>query len=225
MPGINQHIADTLLIRQDSYDMGGYLKLHGDPSRVIGHWLGEDDIVEPLWNTGTLTKRLLKVRAWGVRTIAVSDFSTWLEMPLIVQLHNVYRTAVVTLDIARAGFKILPAIKLLCLPEYWSLYNGWVPRECPVALIDLHHVGNTDVNWRLLRETSRLYQRDYPRTYPWIWSFTPQYANWWGDNVGPCLWVPTRSYMMNKVIRARHKLFGQGKKRPRPKTATKGASA
>lgn len=206
MPGIKATgLADWYLVRGDKWDFDGYVRGGGDISRCIFQWMSDDDKLETMW--GNPRKRVDWVLEKGITRILSMDFSTWSQLPVVMQLYNVYRSAIVNRDFARAGLQIIPCMKV-GLQDQIHAFNGFWPDEiddCPIA-INAHHMKDHPLTWKMFGYLSDYIAMRWPNRVIWMWTKSQKPVLWWRERIGPCVWVPTRCYFQAKVVNERLKL-------------------
>lgn len=192
-----QGIADWYLIKYSPWDIKKYQELGGDMSRAIIHFLTyDDDTLNPLWfNFKKIAERM---KSLEVQNVVAPDFSLWLDLPTVARLYNLYKSAVVTRDLWRAGFRVLPH-PCFSYPEFHHLEVGWWGK-LNVALIDGNHIhGRMDKRWHLWfwQGIKKFVQSTSVRKI-WFWASAADEASKWKWLVGSqkCIYCPSRIRMV-----------------------------
>lgn len=173
----------------------------GDLTKMIVHHLSYDvGTIDPLWGQDTFWRRVENMRAFGIHTLIAPDFSTWADYPLAVQIHNLYRSAVVSRDLARVDFKVIPNVTW-SVPALTGLSFSIWPKEATVLLVDASHV-NTNrwtSNQELFWAGARKFKEYWPEVVPWLWASSPKVIEKWRLLLGPCVWCPSRVYVLGQL--------------------------
>jgi len=210
MPGIRTDYNLNYLVRCDGWDVKRYFEAGGDPKKCIVHFLCEDNLIEPLWKGHLFLKKVAWLQERGISKVVSPDFSAWKFQPLIYQLYQVYRSAVVSSDFIKAGFSLIPNVGILALDGWLEIWSGWWPDSFPgPILIDAHHQKGIEWGRTQFWKGARWLVSRWPKTPIWLWARTDKVAKEWATKVGPCTWVPTRSYMQDQVVKARKQRQGR----------------
>lgn len=107
----------------------------------------EDWRFEVAWNdTADFTQRLL-TQEWS--GIALPDYSTWTDWPLIVCLHNIYRSRWLGRYWQEAGLSVLPILQTCGASDpLTELCLQSLPKKIPVAAIQCRTNDGTTGYWR-----------------------------------------------------------------------------
>lgn len=200
------------LVLMHGGDLNRYKQKGGDAKRLIIHHLTYDaGVINPLWGKQSFIRRVEKIKQFGCDVVVAADFSSWADMPLPVQIHNTYRTAVVAKDFVLAGFKVIPVM-------YWShprladfqiLSYG---EELPLVIVDMMHVGTkgASVNTELFWFGAERFCKLQSKAKVWLWSHSKRYVKQWNARIGRGLWVQSRVKMLNclKKLKGRVKRNG-----------------
>nr|DAI41809.1 MAG TPA: protein of unknown function (DUF4417) [Caudoviricetes sp.] len=108
-----------------------YVKsLRGGDSRRDGvHFFLDDYQFERVWRRPDLYMRML-ARFWCVLT---PDFSLYRDMPLAVQLHNVFRSRLIGAFWQRQGLRVIPTLQW-STPESFDFVFDGLPERSTVAV-------------------------------------------------------------------------------------------
>lgn len=207
LPGMRANgIADWYAITWHTGDLKRYVAAGGDMSRVIVHFLTYDEgVIAPLWGKKSFHERVKKMREFGVRAVVAPDFSSWADFPVVVQLHNYYRSAVVSADLARAGFAVVPNVCWSSPATYSVSIGMWSDAQPGTIVIDANHSTDKEIDRRLFWAGARVFVDAWTKRQDdvVIWSSTRAMANKWNVSCGPCSWVPSRSAMLAGLVKRR----------------------
>lgn len=136
---------DMLLCLYHWGDINWLLRYGVDPSRLILHFLTYDTgVINPLWGTDSLQKRVDRMKAVGIKYVVEPDFSSWADAPIPLQLFNFYKSRCVGRDLQDAGFTVIPNVPFT-FPYSWEVAFYGVPVGADFILFDLQHTNGGNI--------------------------------------------------------------------------------
>lgn len=139
IPGMRTDIADWYLILNHFGDLNRFVNAGGDVSKVIVHFLSYDGgRIEPLWGTNGFERWTRKLKDFGITKLISPDFSSWANYPIILQLYNYYRSALVTNDLYKAGFEVVPNVCWSSTETFDVSVGLWGKKD--TVLVDANHI-------------------------------------------------------------------------------------
>ena len=201
IPGMRTNIADAYLMTWHSGDLRRYYEAGGKKEKLIVHFLSYDTgVIAPLWGD-SFHKRVDRMKEFKCKTIVSPDFSSWADMPLPLQIFNYYKSNVVTRDLLKAGFEVIPNLcwshpKLIEFSvSQWGAHTD--------ALIDVNHDWFTgDSVWAdVFLKGLRYYHDLHPTTRLAVYCNTPD-ALAAVKRIHPsAFWVATRAKALMQLQR------------------------
>jgi hypothetical protein len=175
-------------------------------SKVVLHFFQWDEQFASLWAKTSFDNFVEKLRGYGVKYVVAPEFSNFLDMPAVMQLHNHYKSAVLAKDFQDAGFTVLPFGCWGC-ELLWPVSMLWWsgPGTC---IVDANHEfvpkGDfySEVFWRGAKEFSQLHSKS-PMV---LLTRREKVVEKWKLVVGPAQWLPTRCRMIDELGKARRKV-------------------
>lgn len=195
-------------------DIGAHLKAGGDPSRVLAHYLTYDaGVIAPLWGKDSFLERVGRMKAMGLKYLVAPDFSSWANMPVIAQLHNYYKSMVVSCDLVQAGFEVIPNI-CWSAPQIAHLSIGMWPPSPPTAVVDGAHVHTvyTGFNEELFWHGATMFMRAIKPALTLLWARSETVPTLWRKKVGrqAMQWVPTRNNALDALSKIKRSFVEVG---------------
>ena len=136
-------LADTLPVKIwdgketiDQEQIAEYLFIHGKARLdmpTAGATLAfyvDDYKFESAWNDAVKWVSSLYNKGWGA--VVAPDFSVWRDDPLVIQLHNIYRSRWCARYWQEAGLKVIPSLNWSDERSYEFATLG-IPRNCKVV--------------------------------------------------------------------------------------------
>ena len=201
-------IAEYFLVARKPGQIREFIAKGGDPASVIVHHMSYDEgVIDPLWGTNYFLKWIETLKEMGVTKILAPDFSTWADMPVVLQLHNHYRSAVVTHDYAKAGFKIVPNA-IWSHPNLHPFIMAKFPGKIPTITVQATHVYTDQTSqkyfWRGLDRFLSTVQFDRVLVY----ANTPRLIKDWESRYGkgPWQWVGSYTHARSQMCNVQRKL-------------------
>ena len=139
--GINKSMGEWWTVKYGRSKIKEAIDEGIDPSRLVVNFLGYDcEDVDPLWAADGMRRRIDTMKEFGVSHVIAPDFSVWYDMPRIVQMHNIYKSAVCTKDLIQAGFTLIPNIRPhVSDPLLNEVGIGSWSKDIRVFLLDIQH--------------------------------------------------------------------------------------
>lgn len=211
IPGMNVRKDGTFyFVLWHGGDMKRFFAAGGDAEHVIVHFLTYDSgVINPWWNPGAFEKRVERAKEeWhGVKYLVSPDFSSWANMPVVTQLMNHYRSMVVTRDLLKAGFTVVPNICWSCPQLLKVMIDSW-PCGLPLVMLDLNHVGRSGVSDSLTQRGLEYLKTHGHKRYV-IYSGNEQVVKFAARSLGESaniLWTPSRIRVLGEYGKAIAKL-------------------
>jgi hypothetical protein len=198
--------VDWHFLLMHSGDIRRFVAAGGSMERAVVHHLTYDaGIIDPLWGKESFHKRVAKMKSLGVENVVAPDFSSWADFPLVVQLHNYYKSAVVSRDLATAGFRVLPHVAWSA-PQINRVAVGlWTPGLH--YLVDGTHFasGQLDTNRRLFEDGAAHYHDILRPAHTYLWANSPGLVAWWHATFPSSLttFVPSRATVLGRLGKER----------------------
>lgn len=208
IPGVRVNAVDWHLLLWHSGDLRRYRDAGGDMSKAVVHWLSSDDgTIDPLWGRTSFRKRVRQMREAGVVKVIAPDFSSWADMPIAAQAYNYYRSAVVSHDLARAGFEVVPNV-CWSAPQLRDVSIGMWGQGISFALIDANHFSpwKHNLDNELFWEGAVDFVRYNPDVFVWVYAGHEQTAIEWRQRFGQCLWCPSRVAVLQEMRRRKQEV-------------------
>lgn len=121
-----------------------------------------------MWGKKTFFERVERMKKAGIKKLISPDFSSWADMPRVVQLHNYYKSCVVTHDLIKAGFEVIPNV---CFsdPKILEISCGlWGQRE--FIFLDYNHSSSGYLEDYLIKNmTEKAIEMTKPK---YVWAYT-----------------------------------------------------
>jgi len=207
LPGMKTDQYDWHFITWHTGDINRYKLAGGDPERMIIHHLTYDSgIIDPLWGTETFKKRCDRMREFGVKYIVAPDFSAWADMPLVLQLYNTYKSAVVAVDLIKAGFEVV-AHTYWSAPQIHGVQLSTVS-AAKMVLVDACHIktGLSDFNAQMFWAGAKEMISRLPDVRVLLWCAADVTMQEWKARIGENVqWVPSRTRMLRELTKPRRK--------------------
>ena len=203
LPGMRTDVGDHLMVLRRQDHIVKALEAGVDPARIVVHHLYYDTgVITPLWGKDYFAKFCGKMAAWGVTKVVPPDFSSWADMPLVVQLHNNYRSILLARDYADFGFKLVPLI-VNCAPQLIELQMSSWPDTLPVAVYDASHDGNTSsLNARMGRAVGEAFSSQKKCGRLLVWARRNNTARRVIADFGQGEFVPNSIHMRSLLLKA-----------------------
>lgn len=204
-PGMTVNPDWWYFIRYSMSEIRRFKAGGGRMDRCVVHFLSFDPgVIDPLWNSNAFRKRCELMLEAGVRYIVAPDFSAWADMPMALQIHNMYRSAVVTHDLAKAGFAVIPH-PVSAHPMISHIMTGHVPLNSPTVLIDGCHLNKNGsaISRKMFWDVSREILERKPQ-FVLIWANDQKVGRefMYTFKTTAVQWVPARNFAQRKFIEA-----------------------
>lgn len=186
-----------ILRRRDQ--MRHYINAGGDPNRAIIHHLYYDEgIITPLWRKEYAEKNAQMLKDFGFKYVVAPDFSTWINMPGVVQAYNLYRSIVVSCDYAFYGFYVIPNCRWES-PLVRELKLQMWPDAMPTALTDMQHIGSSEYGQRIYWDGADEFHSRKTVERMLLWSGSQRFVEKFKSRYKKGNWVKSNSYMRRKM--------------------------
>lgn len=212
LPGMKAvGIADWYFLTWHTGDLRRYKEAGGDAKKIVCHFLTYDTgIIDPLWGTETFLKRTERMKAEGICHVVSPDFSSWTDMPVVAQLYNIYKSAVVTSDLARSGFNIIPNVTF----GHRSLSNVHLSifHNAKQILIDACHIKTSsicDANEKTFYDNLKIASQKYKGSSLLLWANSTFVASKAAAYFGNCELIMSRMLMLGKLVKMINKKKGE----------------